>query len=177
MFKDERIGSRFKWDILGDYELGRPNLGSTTHIAIYRLMQYTLRDVLISRYGVEATNSLLFSAGKIAGNEFCKNLLDVSLGFDEFLSNIQSKMVEYNIGIMRVEKSDYEKMEFTLTMSEDLDCSGLPVWQETVCDYDEGFFSGVFSTYTGREFLAKEIDCWATGDRTCRFSVKPINEI
>lgn len=177
MFKDERTGQRFDWGTLGDIKLGRPNLGASAHIAIYRLMQFTLRDILICRYGVDVTNSLLFSAGRLAGVEFCKNLLDTSLPLNEFLSHLQSKINEWGIAILRIENADNENMEFTLTMSEDLDCSGLPVWEETICDYDEGFLSGIFSHYTGREFLAKEIDCWATGDRTCRFDVKPISRI
>jgi predicted hydrocarbon binding protein len=56
-------------------------------------------------------------------------------------------------------------------VSEDLDCSGLPVYGETVCDFDEGFIAGIFHVYTGKEFIVKEIDCWSTGDRTCRFTV------
>jgi predicted hydrocarbon binding protein len=73
------------------------------------------------------------------------------------------------VGILRFEKSDTQEMDFTLTVSEDLDCSGLPVSGVAVCAYDEGFIAGVFGTYTGREFDVKEIDCWATGERTCRF--------
>jgi len=56
----------------------------------------------------------------------------------------------------------------------DLDCSGLPVSGETVCDYDEGFIAGIMHTYYGREFVAREIDCWASGGRICRFEVKPL---
>lgn len=58
-----------------------------------------------------------------------------------------------------------------LTMDEDLDCSGLPTSGETVCEYDEGFLAGVLGEYTGRTFTAREIDCWAGGERTCRFKV------
>jgi predicted hydrocarbon binding protein len=76
------------------------------------------------------------------------------------------------IGILRVEKADLERMEFVLTVDEDLDCSGLPFEGETVCDYDEGFIAGVLDTYTGKKFDVKEIDCWASGGRTCRFAVK-----
>jgi len=32
---------------------------------------------------------------------------------------------------MRIEKADLEKLNFTLTVAEDLDCSGLPVCEET----------------------------------------------
>ena len=63
-----------------------------------------------------------------------------------------------------------DSLRFTLTVSEDLDCSGLPVTGETVCVYDEGFIAGILEAYTNRPFEVREIDCWSTGDRTCRFS-------
>ena len=37
-----------------------------------------------------------------------------------------------------------DKLEFTLTVAEDLDCSGLPDLGHVVCTYDEGFISGLF---------------------------------
>jgi len=40
---------------------------------------------------------------------------------------------------------------------------------ETVCNYDEGFISGILSLYSGKEYVAVETDCWATGGRVCRF--------
>jgi predicted hydrocarbon binding protein len=76
------------------------------------------------------------------------------------------------IGILRIEKADIEKMNFTLTVAEDLDCSGLPVCGETICTYDEGFISGLLSEYSGEKFDVKEVDCWCSGDRVCRFDVK-----
>ncbi len=47
MFKEERDESQFEWSMLGDIETGRPNLGPMVHVAVYRLMQFTLRDMLI----------------------------------------------------------------------------------------------------------------------------------
>lgn len=73
-----------------------------------------------------------------------------------------------------IEEADEEKLQFVLTVSEDLDCSGLPIFGETVCDYDEVFIAGILEEYTGKKFMVKEVDCWATGDRTCRFEAKPI---
>jgi uncharacterized protein len=46
------------------------------------------------------------------------------------------------IGILRIEKADMEHMEFTVTVAEDLDCSGLPFTDEVLCKYDEGFIAG-----------------------------------
>ena len=54
MFKEERQEEMFEWAMLGRVQEGRPNLGTTTDVSVYRLMQFTLRDVLIRAYGVEA---------------------------------------------------------------------------------------------------------------------------
>jgi len=152
-------------------EAGRPNLGNLMNVAVYRLMQYTLRDVLNRHLSVEKAAELLREAGKLAGTEFCINLLDSSLPFNGFIAQLQEKLLFLKIGVLRVEKTDLEQMEFILTVAEDLDCSGLPFADETVCEYDEGFIAGVLEVYTGREFDAREIDCWASGERTCRFKV------
>jgi uncharacterized protein len=165
--------SHFNWDKLGDLAEGRPNLGPDVAVSVYRLMQYTLRDILESRLGSASAREIFVDAGRLAGSEFCKNVLDTKLGFNEFIADLQAKLKSMNIGVLRVEKADLSKMEFVVTVSEDLDCSGLPLSGETVCDYDEGFIAGILDVYTSRPFTAKEIDCWATGDRTCRFVVKP----
>ena len=72
-------------------------------------------------------------------------------------------------GILRVEKFDPDTGEAVLTVGEDLDCSGLPITGETVCNYDEGFLAGVLKVYTQKEYVVTEVDCWATGSRVCRF--------
>ena len=60
MFKEERDESQFEWSMLGDIEEGRPNLGPMVHVAVYRLMQFTLRDILIRDFGVEDDRPDLF---------------------------------------------------------------------------------------------------------------------
>ena len=163
----------FTWKDIGDIELGRPNLSNSTQVAVYRLMQYTMRSVLIKEFGVEAAKKIFYDAGKLAGKEFCLNLLDCSLDFYAFVAELQLKLEELGIGILRFEKTDLENMLFTLTVQEDLDCSGLPMTDETVCDYDEGFFSGILEKYTSHQFDVRETDCWSNGARVCRFIVTP----
>ncbi len=172
MFKEEREDYQFQWKDIGDIKKGRPNLGETTMVAVYRLMQYTLRDVLIKEFNVDKAGELFVKAGKLAGSEFCKNVLNTKLNFNEFIADLQQKLKTLNIGILRIEKADIEKMEFILTVEEDLDCSGLPVSGETVCDYDEGFIAGILNIYTGKKFDVKEIDCWTSGGTVCRFHAK-----
>lgn len=162
----------FNWADIGDTKVGRPNLGCLTNVTVYRLMQYSLRSVLNRELGGEKAAELFYHAGYLAGSEFCKNVLDTSLGFPEFFAQLQSQLKEFRIGVLRLEKTDLEKFELTLVVTEDLDCSGLPVTDETVCDYDEGFIAGILEAYTGKEFAVEEVDCWSKGDRVCRFEAK-----
>jgi predicted hydrocarbon binding protein len=162
----------FKWKDIGDIDAGRPNLGKNTSVAIYRLMQYTLRSTFLKEFGAEHIKEIFNKAGKLAGKEFCKNILNTKLELNDFLADLHQKLIDFSIGVLKIEKADIENLNFTLTISEDLDCSGLPIYGETVCDFDEGFIAGIFLIYTGKEFDVKEIDCWSTGDRTCRFTVK-----
>ena len=177
MFNEERDFCRFSWEDLGDIELGRPNLGTMVPVLVYRLLQYTLRDVLISEFDVKTSNDIIFKAGKLAGEHFCRNMLNVELGLNEFVADLQKMLKELKIGILRVEEIDPESLEMTLTVAEDLDCSGLPLSEEVVCVYDEGFISGILKEYTGKEFHAKEVECWATGHRVCRFTVHVLQPV
>jgi hypothetical protein len=159
--------------MLGDIAAGRPNLGSTMSVAVYRLMQFTLRDVLIKELGPQAADRIYFEAGRSAGREFFKNLVTQKTDFNEFVIELQKLLSDLNIGILRVEKADMANLHFILTVAEDLDCSGLPMSDESICTYDEGFINGLFLEFTGKEFEVKEIDCWCSGDRVCRFEVRP----
>ena len=172
MFKEKRTYNKFVWKDMGDLEKGRPNLGLQVPVLAYRLLQYTWRDVMITELGVDKTNDIIIKAGRLAGRQFCENMLNRELDFNEFISQLQRVLREQAIGILRVEKVDFENMRFTMTVAEDLDCSGLPPTDEVVCQYDEGFIAGIMEAYTGKSFFAKEIDCWANGDRVCRFDVR-----
>lgn len=171
MFNEDRNSPQFSWQDLGDIAKGRPNLGQQVPVLVYRLFQYTLRDVLIAEFGVEKANEIIVQAGRQAGRQFCENMLDRNVGFNEFVARLQQVLKEQAIGILRVEQADLDEMHFVLTVAEDLDCSGLPSTNEVVCQYDEGFIAGIFEAYTGKPFLAREVDCWALGGRVCRFDV------
>ena len=165
----ENKPSHFTWQSLGNVNEGRKNLGSDMPVIVYGLLQYTLKDVLAREYDEETASRLYWASGHLAGKELAKNVLDLSGDFDFFIANLTNKLKELKIGILRIEKVDMDSLSFTLTVSEDLDCSGLPISGKTVCDYDEGFIAGILETYSGYQFEVKEIDCWSTGDRTCRF--------
>lgn len=163
---------QFSWDLLGDIQLGRPNLGPHTRLEVYRLMQFCLRDVLEKRLGAEQTDQVFLEAGRLAGLEFYRHFFSSAADFSDFAHRLQSALREMGIGILRFERSDLENLSFTLTVSEDLDCSGLPELGFEICKYDEGFIAGLLEGFTRRRMSVVETDCWCTGDRTCRFNAE-----
>ena len=161
---------KFSWELLGDIKVGRPNLGNTTRVEVYRLLQFAFRDVIEQHVGTEETDKIFYEAGALAGKEFYAHVLTPTADLNEFVSQLQKVLKDLGIGILRVEKADMEKGEIILTVSEDLDCSGLPELDYEICSYDEGFISSLLECFSGKKFTVKEVDCWCTGDRTCRFS-------
>ena len=166
----------FTWDLLGDLESGRPNLGNMVQIDVYRLMQYTLRDVIESMLSAEETDTIFYAAGKKAGAAFYERFLRGAEDVSEFTRKLQNVLREMKIGILRIELMTEGAENLILTVDEDLDCSGLPETDNEICVYDEGFLAGILESFTGRSYRVKEIDCWCTGDRTCRFAADAVDQ-
>lgn len=160
---------KFSWELIGDIKEGRPNIGNKTRVEVYRLMQFTLRDIIDKYYGPQDTDKIFYEAGFLAGTEFYKNVMQPEKELNAYIRQLQELLIEFGIGVLRIEKADIEKGELVVTVSEDLDCSGLPEIDFEICVYDEGFIAALLESFTGKKFRVKEVDCWCTGDRTCRF--------
>ena len=160
----------FNWANLGDIKAGRKDLGEEMPVLVYRLMQFTMLDVLCKAHGLEQANTYFRDAGFLAGSEFTKNMLDVTLDFNAFVASLQKALIDLKIGILRMEDFNPNTGDIVLTVGQDLDCSGLPITHENVCIYDEGFIAGILNVYTGKTYEVREVDCWASGNRVCRFN-------
>jgi predicted hydrocarbon binding protein len=169
VFADHATHNKFVWENLGDIREGRGDLGEEMPVLVYRLMQFTMLDSLTKNYGPDQANNLFREAGYLAGAEFATHVLDLTVDLNTFIANLQKSLEEFKIGILRLEAFDADTGNLVLTVGQDLDCSGLPITNETVCTYDEGFISGILESYTGTKYDVREVDCWANGDRTCRF--------
>jgi predicted hydrocarbon binding protein len=163
----------FHWDLIGDVG-AREHLGPVVPVAVYRLMQLCFRDVLEMHYGTKQADVLFHDAGKLAGEAFFTRFLSEATDLNSFVAKAQEVLRELGIGILRIEEANLEQGKLVLTVDEDLDCSGLPELDHEYCAYDEGFLAGVLGSYVKREFRVKEIDCWCTGARTCRFVAEVI---
>lgn len=172
IFMDNSSHHVFSWEKLGNIKEGRGELGESMPVIVYRLLEYSMNHVLAEEYGVEKADELFRKAGFLAGSEFAKNNLDLSADINGFFAQLQKQLKELKIGILRMESLVEEEGTMVLTVAEDLDCSGLPPTNEVVCNYDEGFISGILEAYTKKKYIVREIDCWASGDRVCRFQCK-----
>ncbi len=162
----------FSWEKLGNIKEGREDLGEDMPVVVYRLLEYTMNHILTEEFGAERANELFRKSGFLAGQEFAKNLLDLTLPLEQFVAQLQKILRDLKIGILRIEEIQDNADQIILTVAQDLDCSGLPPTNEVVCNYDEGFLAGVLETYTKKQYLVREIDCWASGARVCRFRCK-----
>ncbi|MDR0403634.1 MAG: 4-vinyl reductase [Treponema sp.] len=167
---------KFDWDttVGADMQVARPSLGPSTRIEVYRLFQFTLRDILEQRYGTETADDLFREAGVMAGKAFFEKFLSDASDTASLASKLQDAFTKLGIGIFRVESAETDNSRFIFTVDEDLDCSGLPDTADVVCVYDEGFIQGVLESFSGKGFNVREIDCWCTGSRTCRFEAKAL---
>ena len=155
---------------LGDIKVGRPNLGEHMPVMVYRFFEMAIMNVLADEFGQEYTEELIRRAGYLAGTHLAELTLNKNLTFPDFISQLQEVLAEMRIGILRIESSDLDAGKIQISIYEDLDCSGLPVTNEQICVYDEGFLAGILEFYTGASFEVRETDCWASGDTLCRFS-------
>jgi len=160
------------WENLGDIEEGRPSFGTECPVLIYRLLQFSLRNTIETELGEGKGGEYLYKAGQLAGRLIYEKFLADIKDLEELFNKLADLLYELKVCILRVEKSDLKKGEFVITAVEDLDCSGVPEIGWPICQFDEGFVSGILSYFTGKNVRCKEVDCWATGERICRIDVK-----
>ncbi len=168
LYKDRDINN-FNWDVVGNPEIGRTNLGDSIPTFVYQLLQFSIRTELEKEFGQDKSIDIIRRAGKIAGREFANHMLDLTLPLNEFIAMVQKSLVDNKIGILKIEKLDRSAGIVILTIAEDLDCAYLPVKGEQVCNFDEGFIAGVLGEYSKKTYKVREIDCWVTSARVCRF--------
>ena len=109
--------NKFSWENLGDIKEGRGDLGEEMPVLVYRLMQYTMLDVLSEELGAEQANEYFRKAGFLAGKAFGQNVLDSGADFNSFISDLQKKLKDLKIGILRMETFDPESGDIVLTVA------------------------------------------------------------
>ena len=165
---------RFSWeDTIGvNLDEARPSLGPSLRLEAYRLFQFTLRDVLEARWGTATADDLFREAGIMAGKEFYQRFCSQATTLNELVRMSAQALADLGMGILRIEDANIDTMSFIFTVTEDLDCSGMPDTGDAICVYDEGLLQGILEAFSGKRFNVREVDCWSTGGRVCRFEAK-----
>ena len=88
VFKQAQTHNRFTWDSLGDIRKGRENLGEEMSVLVYRLLEFTMLDVLVKELGEEKAHELFRKAGFLAGRE-----LAVGIGASQIISNVPATLL------------------------------------------------------------------------------------
>ena len=116
---------------------------------MYRLLQFATRVVLERSLGPEEAARILYRgrlrdrAGTGAGRyRPCS-------GSRFVCAAASGSALELGVGAIRFEKTDLDAGEIVLTVSEDLDCSGVEEYGEAICTYDEGLIAALLGEFTG----------------------------
>jgi diguanylate cyclase (GGDEF)-like protein len=136
-------------------------------------MQYTFRDILERHVGTAKTDTIFYEAGYLAGQELYKKFFSGIREFGDFLSSVRTTLKDMGVGIMRVEKADMEKKSFVITVSEDLECSGLPELDYEVCVYDEGFLAALLTALPANDSWSRKSIAGARGPHLPVYSRGP----
>ena len=172
----EKRKYNFDWDTAVSFSIkqARPNLGPNTRVEIYRLLKYSIQQLLEEKLGIEETTNLFREAGIQSGKAFYSKFLINSLNITTLVDKIKESFNAMGIGIFKIESLTEDHSYFKFTIEEDLDCSGFPNVSKSICVYDEGFIKGILEEFSGKEYEVHEIDCWCTGSNICRFEAKLI---
>ncbi|MBU0899373.1 4-vinyl reductase [bacterium] len=165
---------KLTFENLGNIAEGRPTLGTETPVLNYRILQFSLREVIESELGEGKGAEYLYRAGKLAGTMVYQKFFADIKELDELIKKVIDLLYQLKMCILRIEKCEPEKGVFVFIALEDLDCSGVPKIGWPICQYDEGFISAILSIFTGKNVVVKEVDCWATGERFCRLEAKVV---
>ena len=95
----------FSWELLGGLSEGRPTLGRYARLEAYRLMQYTMRDVLEERLGTQQAEGLFYQAGQLAGREFFQHMIGETHEGQWLLRRLQQVLREMGLGLLHLEEA------------------------------------------------------------------------
>ena len=106
-------------------------LGDMLPVTVYRMLEYSIKEELVNNFGKEKQIEIFRKAGRKSGEYFAKNMMNLDQPLDSFLSELQRKLEEFKIGVLRIESIEEKSGKIILTVSEDADCSGLPIlWRD-----------------------------------------------
>jgi len=129
----------------------------------FRLIFHTLRISLLSQ-GVDI-DPILYEAGLKVGEALYEKVKDPDMS--NFLANIATFWENHSLGSVEVKNLQ----PLTISVQDCFECSGLPYLGRPACAFDSGILESLFSLYNQEEVKVMETECYALGDKQCRFVI------
>jgi uncharacterized protein len=130
----------------------------------FRLIFHTLRISLLTQ-GVDI-DPILHEAGLKVGEALYEKVKDPDMA--NFLGNIADFWETHSLGSVEVKNLN----PLTISVQDCFECSGLPYLGRPACAFDSGILESLFSLYNEEEAKVKETECYALGDKACRFIIE-----
>ncbi|MCC7550279.1 MAG: ArsR family transcriptional regulator [Methanobacterium sp.] len=130
----------------------------------FRLIFHTLRISLLSQ-GVDI-DPILHEAGLKVGKALYEKVKHQNM--DNFLENIATFWETHSLGSVEVKSLQ----PLTISVQDCFECSGLPYLGRPACAFDSGILESLFSLYNQEEVKVMETECYALGDKQCRFVIE-----
>lgn len=121
---------------------------------------HLIRYGLIS-FGLDI-HPALKEIGKDAGRSIAENFSS------QTEEELKEEIGEFwrSTGLGKVEIS-----ESYITIKDCFDCGDMPEVGHTLCSLDEGMIEGIYEERLGKEVTVREVECFGTGERHCRFKI------
>lgn len=130
----------------------------------FRLIFHTIRISLLTQ-GVDI-DPILHEAGLKVGEALYEKVKDPD--HSTFLGNIAQFWETHSLGTVEVKNLQ----PVTISVEDCFECSGLPYLGRPACAFDSGILESLFSLYNHEEVKVMETQCYALGDKSCRFIIE-----
>ncbi|MDA3842789.1 MAG: hypothetical protein PF588_00280 [Candidatus Kapabacteria bacterium] len=159
-------------ELIGDPAAGRPTLGETVPIALFRALRLVgMKEGLDSMVGDAST--LVYTSGKGVGANLGNAILaQTGKDLGKFIEAVGNQVRSLGIGIMEILQADIENGYIEIKVNECVTCSGSPNIGERVCHFESGFISGILEAFIGKTVNVLETKCNCMGEEGCVFEAK-----
>jgi predicted hydrocarbon binding protein len=130
------------------------------YVSSFRLLRWSEPVDL----GQKTFNIVLFTAGRVLGENA------VERGLIKNLDDLVEFALNQRLGIYDIVSADDSSV--VINVYESISSSGIPNIGRTVCHFERGFLTAVFSKLYKRRVTVEETHCWGTGYSFDRFEIK-----
>jgi predicted hydrocarbon binding protein len=158
-------------EIVGDPVKGRPTLGPTVPIAMFRAMR--LLGMMQGLDGlIGDASTLVYSSGREVGRAMGAQLAEAARGdLGTFVELTVKKLADLGVGRVSIVEARPEDGHLVLDVDECITCSGMAPIGRRICHFEAGMISSVIEAFTRKPNNVVETRCNGTGDGVCRFQV------